>query len=286
MAGLFTHLIFAKQIAADSPHTVDSKRHFAPFALGAIATDSGYFQTEDCFTADLAHTVGSLQLARSLLKLADNPSDRAFALGWISHAILDSHSHPIINAHSGNLSGVDHPVTYAENAPLHAAVELGIDSDWIDEIPAVPLPSLKQWIPSASRLLTSAYVTTYGIDFPSVLFERNLYRLVRALRLLNFSYRWNRIHLFRSTPQTQSRWRAILLPMRPDRRFQDAMRQCIMASLQDFSNGIERQFVDLQDINLDTGKPGFCDRTYPPAISTLDRLNAIRVRDGFQPLPP
>jgi len=32
MAGSFTHLIFAKQIAANYPHTIDWKRWFATFA--------------------------------------------------------------------------------------------------------------------------------------------------------------------------------------------------------------------------------------------------------------
>ncbi len=284
MAGPFTHLIFAKQIAANYPHTIDWKRHFGSFALGAIAMDSGYMQTKDSFAADLAHTVGSLQLARTLLHRADNPSDHAFALGWISHAILDRHSHPIINAHAGNLSGTDHPISYADNAPLHAAVELGIDACWIDQLPTVPYRDLQQQIPSASPLLSAAYANTYGIEFPPTLFASNLNRIVNALRLLHGLYRWNRIHPFRSTPRTQSRWRSIAFPMQPDRSFEDAMRDGIKASHHDFSSGIDRHFVDLPDINLDTGKLGFCDPTYPPAVSTLDRLNTIRFHAGLPPL--
>lgn len=284
MAGLFTHLIFANQIAANSSHAFESTQHLASFALGALATDSGYLQPKDSFSADLAHTVGSLQLARTVLHLADTPSDRAFALGWISHAILDRHSHPVINAHSGQVSGIDHPLTFADNAPLHSAVELGIDASWIRELPALPIAHFRKQIPSASHLLASAYRDTYGIEFPPSLFASNLNRLLQALSLLHRIYCWNRLDLFRSTPQTRSRWKAILFPMKPDPSFQEAMRQAIRSALDDYSDGLTHHFVHIPDINLDTGDIGFCDRSYPPAISTLNRLNAIRTNCGLQPL--
>lgn len=283
MAGLFTHLIFANQIA-DTSNAYVLPQHLASFALGAIATDSGYIQPKDTFTADLAHTVGSIQLSRTILRLADTPLDRAFALGWISHAILDRHSHPVINAQSGLVSGVDHPLTYADNATLHSAVELGIDASWIQELPALPFAKLRKQIPSAALLLASAYKDTYGIEFPPTLFASNLYRLLHALSLLYRIYCWNRLDLFRSIPQTRSRWKAILFPMKPAPSFQEAMGQAIKSALEDFSNGIKHHFVHLPDINLDTGVRGFCDRSYPPAIATLNRLNAIRIRCGVQPL--
>lgn len=50
---------------------------------------------------DDVHQVRPTKVALQLLVLADKSTDRAFALGWLSHYIVDSHIHDLINRHGG-----------------------------------------------------------------------------------------------------------------------------------------------------------------------------------------
>lgn len=284
MAGLFTHCILARKLIDVIQSKKGEQAIPSSFFLGALAPDAGYMRTNAHFYADLAHNIGSSRLAKNLLEIANTESDYAFALGWVSHAILDRFSHPIINSQSARVRGTVSPITFAENPNLHSYVEMGIDAAWIHTIPNLDDRDLKAEIPSISQLIEKAYSLTYGIKLPANEFQKSLTRMLIAMKWLNRFYRITRGNSSRSNLQPRSRLHAILFPMRPDPSFLDAIGQCIDRTDHEFRRGLDSRFLNYPDFNLDTGNMAFCDSTYPLAVKTLEQLNSMRTSNGQPPM--
>lgn len=284
MAGPFTHCILARRLIDSLQSKTGQQPIESSFFLGALAPDAGYMRAKSSIYADLAHNIATSRLAKNLLEIAKTESDYSFALGWVSHAILDRFSHPIINSQSARVLGTTSPITFEENPILHSYVEMGIDATWIKIIPDLDCRHLKREIPSISQLIEKAYSLTYGLNLPANEFQKSLTRMLIAMKWLNRFYRITRGNLSRSNLQPRSRLYAILLPMRPDPSFLDATSQCIDRTDHEFRRGIDSRFLNYPDFNLDTGNMAFFDSTYPLAVKTLERLNSMRTCNGQAPM--
>lgn len=98
------------------------------FLAGCMGPDMGYFPGADSFISDLAHYLRTSDLIRQLLHRASTPRERAYAWGWFCHALADVLIHPLINKAAAAVAGADVPaLSYADNPPLHVAVEVGLD---------------------------------------------------------------------------------------------------------------------------------------------------------------
>ncbi|MBM3966600.1 MAG: zinc dependent phospholipase C family protein, partial [Planctomycetes bacterium] len=270
-----------------SRHPADRAISIDPdsFVLGALAPDSGYLGSKDSFHADLAHNIATSNLSIQLLNLAVSKSEFSFALGWISHAILDRHSHPIINTQSATVLGQDGCLSYADNPSLHTAIELGVDATWIDRVPSLNYRNMSQHIPAVSVLIASAYLNIYGLSFQPTEFRKSLFRFMIAMRLLHIFYRARRRNLSSTKSATLSRTRAILSPFRPESSFQRTLSDGIECAANDFLDGLDTRFRNYENFNLDTGVSSYCDPMYSIAVDTLTRLNKMRKRTGLPPLP-
>lgn len=120
--GPFQHLILAQRIHrnlsldtqwADLPEDV--------FLAGSLAPDGGYYPGAETRISRRAHNEKPWDFCRTLFEQAQSAEDRAFALGWLSHALYDLRGHTeLVNPASGMAYDVD---------PLpHKQVEWGLDA--------------------------------------------------------------------------------------------------------------------------------------------------------------
>jgi hypothetical protein len=127
----------------------------------------GYFPGGQRFLSDLAHSVGSADLTRTLVFGARTALERAFAWGWATHVLADLRIHPWIGLAVGQL-GERQPWTFVsgdEDPAGHVRVETGLDA-WISvRHPEVALSPLGHVFDIASvRFLSHAYRQLYGLS--------------------------------------------------------------------------------------------------------------------------
>lgn len=126
--GPFSHLAVAKKAwpVAAKAHSLNVEQNRpAPglksaFFAGALAPDAGYYADGLGPLSDLAHVVNPWEFTKTLWESAKTPKERAFALGWLSHALVDveGHSRLVNPAMGGGLS----------LSPLkHKQIEWGLD---------------------------------------------------------------------------------------------------------------------------------------------------------------
>lgn len=122
--GPYSHLRFAKELWPQAAPLVglDPQQTGLLPALyaGALATDAPYYPGAESRLATLVHVVKPWEFCRALIDLADTPQDKAFALGWISHALLDEHTHSqLVNRLAGGV--------YNNDRLLHKQIEWGLE---------------------------------------------------------------------------------------------------------------------------------------------------------------
>ena len=148
--GPFSHLRFAQELWPQAAPLMglDPKQTGLLPALyaGALAPDAPYYPGAEERLATLVHVVRPWDFCRALLELADTPQDKAFVLGWISHALLDARTHDeLVNRLA---KGV-----YNDNRLLHKQIEWGLEcwllvqpeSAWLWEPPVDVRAGLDLW---------------------------------------------------------------------------------------------------------------------------------------------
>lgn len=149
--GPFSHFSFAKrlwprlgpQLSADP---AARQKLWPHFLAGSIALDAAYYPGAESSLAYAIHLIKPWELTRALLALARTPSEKAFALGWLSHALLDLRSHrDLVNAFTKG--------PFSQNKLLHKRFEWGLDAwllaqpqgAWLWEAPLAWEPDLGLW---------------------------------------------------------------------------------------------------------------------------------------------
>jgi zinc dependent phospholipase C len=111
-----------------SPFDSKSPANRAAFLHGSLGPDMGFFSGAAEFLARLSHRSPTGDFARELLRHAHSDAQIAFAFGWVTHILLDSMMHPLINSAAAQRLGLD-----PETAPLselehtHIRFEIGLD---------------------------------------------------------------------------------------------------------------------------------------------------------------
>ena len=155
--GPFAHLKYAKEIwphvAKQTGMEAGDERLWRVFQAGALAPDAGYYLEQKNGLAQAAHQLAPWRFCKILFKNAHTDSDRAFALGWLSHCLLDLQGH----------SRIVNPVVgggYSKNNLLHKQVEWGLDcyllarpeNDWLWQVKPDHLAGLDPWANNIQRI--------------------------------------------------------------------------------------------------------------------------------------
>ncbi len=125
MPAIFTHIQFGKEVAATLPTPLREliERHPTPFYLGTQGPDILFYHKPFKKKAknpvrkqgwDMHAERAAPFFERVAKVLADNPTEaqKAYALGFLCHFILDSQCHPFIDENSAN--GLSHGKIEAE----------------------------------------------------------------------------------------------------------------------------------------------------------------------------
>jgi hypothetical protein len=121
--GPFTHLVFAQRVwqrAAPAAGLAAEEPLLPALYAGALAPDAGYYPGAEPMVSEAAHLVEPWDLVRELEGRAGTARERAFALGWLTHALLDLRGHQrLVNPLAGG--------AYQDDRLLHKQVEWGLD---------------------------------------------------------------------------------------------------------------------------------------------------------------
>jgi hypothetical protein len=158
----------------------------------------GYFRGGGRRISDLAHRVRSADLARAMLRHANDPVQTAYAWGWVTHMLADVAVHPLINRATGELidGRLDRVIVAAESPASHLRVELGLDAYFQTHHCVSYGARFGAAIPRARmRFLSAAYQLTYG-DGPGLdeLFGAQIAILRLAPLLLALSRLFGEVH--------------------------------------------------------------------------------------------
>lgn len=161
--GPFCHLVLAQELA--EPAWQGQPQVMAALYAGAVAPDAGYYPGAEDALAEAAHLLRPWAVVRALLDLAQTPEERAFALGYLSHALLDRLGHEsLINRLSGK--------PFSGDNLTHKRIEWGLDC-WLLSQPA------NQWLLQASTqsaagldLWQRALARAYGAQVPLATLEQ------------------------------------------------------------------------------------------------------------------
>lgn len=124
--GPFSHLILAQRLAPLIPGDAAAPEVRQALNLGAIALDAGYYPGGDSRLAEAGHNLAPWSVCRALLDLAQTPAERAFAIGYLSHAIIDQAAHrELVNPLTG--------AAFSVNPLDHKRIEWGLDCWWLSQ---------------------------------------------------------------------------------------------------------------------------------------------------------
>lgn len=173
--GPFTHLVLARQLA--EPVWADQPAVMAALYAGALAPDAGYYPGAQEELAQAAHLVKPWDMARALMDLAATDEERAFARGYLSHALLDRLGHEsLINRLSGR--------PFSQDPLNHKRVEWGLDC-WLISQPR------HQWLwevaadsPAGLDLWARAWQRTHGVKVPRELLHQAMAAELNEVRRL------------------------------------------------------------------------------------------------------
>ena len=163
--GPFTHLVLARQL--ENPALAAEPSWRRALYAGALAPDAGYYPGGEDSLAQAAHLLGPWEICRALADLAATPEERAFALGYASHALLDRLGHAeLVNRLAGR--------PYSADPLNHKRVEWGLDcrllsepgNQWLWTVQADSRGGLGLWRRALERV--------YGKRVPAEVLERSL----------------------------------------------------------------------------------------------------------------
>lgn len=302
MPGVTLHLLLADRVvhrwralASGAPFDIEDATALNAFHLGAIGPDLGYFPGGCRVLSDLAHCVRTGVLARVLLRSARTLPERAFALGWLTHFLADRAIHPWIGRGVGELTAGSRTrfVDGSSNPLAHLRVEMGLDAWFAERHPHLRRRRLSPVFgPENVAFLVRAYAVTYGVRIPAALFLRShraatrragqalagmtvMAALMRGEGLPAASMlRW----MIRAVWQAQ-RLRSIPLaylnPVPPSRWLLTAVSEEVEQHPDVFIRHADRDAADLQDFNLDTGRPLAQEGSHPGTRRALAALSAL-----------
>lgn len=179
MPSVTLHLVLADRVLdqwQDSPSTApfdpfDTNLQNA-FHQGAVGPDLGYFPGGHRLLSDLSHLVRTGELTRTLVELAENPREKAFAWGWVTHVLADQAIHPLVGKGVGEILYGDREF-FADSARhqlAHVRVETGLDALYSRLFPAVRHKRMSPVFHGTSiRFLVTAYQQVYRIHVDPVL---------------------------------------------------------------------------------------------------------------------
>ena len=174
MPNVSVHLLLAERTLGEwsrAPRSPPFPAHESAirnaFFQGAFGPDLGYFPGGFRLFSDLAHTIRSGDLSRTLLGTARTPLERAFAWGWITHVVADRVVHGLVGRAAWELRHGRPDGFLSADADLitHIRVETGLDV-WVSRsglrFGSQPLgPVFDDF---SIRFLQAAYEETYAVQ--------------------------------------------------------------------------------------------------------------------------
>lgn len=277
-----------------APFPLDDARFTHAFFQGSFGPDLGYFPGGHRFFSDLAHCVGSGDLARALLSTARTPMERAFAWGWVTHILADRLVHPLVGRALGELRTGDRErfIAADDDTPGHVRVETGLDA-WVStcfpELREQAFPPVFDGM--SVGFLSRAYERAYALRIDPALFLGSYQSMIRMGKtaLISMPYLLHRCELTRPGSRVLlalSAWAermaspgrltlAYLTPVPPSPWFQDE----VMEVASRFPAEMDRIRADpragLPNLNLDTAEPEGEATQHRGAARTRARLGAL-----------
>ena len=248
------------------------------YRVGAMGPDAGYVPGGFRPLSDLAHTLRSGSLTRALLHAAREPTERAFAWGWVTHVLADTRIHPLVGRAVGELvTGSRDAFIDGDRDPLsHVRVETGLDARYAErdrDMPALrPVFDLR-----TIGFLRGAYRRTYGVapDRRCLLASHSRLprRMAQGLVLMRLGARIlpaatgpeedpGPLRRLRARVGQSSVSTAFLLPAPPRRWLLDAVHEVEEGFEEDVAEVQASGGACLPDVNLDTGGPDLLEVEY------------------------
>ncbi|MEW5911123.1 MAG: zinc dependent phospholipase C family protein [Thermodesulfobacteriota bacterium] len=184
--GPFSHFTLAKNLWSQlgptlSPGPAERERLFRVFLAGSMALDTGYYPGAEVNLANSVHLIKPWQVCRSMLALAATPAERAFALGWLSHALLDLRGHrELVNPLAGG--------SFSQHGYTHKQVEWGLDcwllarpqGGWLWRVQPDYEPGLGLW--------ARALAQVYRVQVPRALLIQAMEAELKEVRRLPYVF--------------------------------------------------------------------------------------------------
>lgn len=154
---------------AASPFRLDAPRATEHFLHGALAPDMGLFPGGCRELSRLVHTLRSGTVIRAVRDVATDDAQRAFAWGWLTHALADAEIHPLVNDAADRLlaaEGVLQPDRH-QHSRAHVRIELGLDAWHLGLDPGMRRLRVRRLFDARRiRFVADALHATYARPFP------------------------------------------------------------------------------------------------------------------------
>ena len=309
MPGVTLHFVVAERALetwrsspGGAPFDVADAAALNAFYHGAVGPDLGYFPGGHRILSDLAHCVRTGELARTLVKSAETPTERAFAWGWLTHVLADREIHPLIGRGVGSLlTGCRHTFIDGSSHPqAHLRVEMGVDAWFAREHPAVLAVRLRPAFDKSSiGFLTSAYARVYGVDIPGSLFlgshrtaGRRVGQALASVGLVGALMRASRSTWLARLPRAlrslynsgtlRHVFLAYLNPVAPAGWLRDGIMRAVGRLAGLFARELKSEARDLGDYHLDTGRPLELEAGHPATRRSLRALHEMTTRGASE----
>ena len=182
----FSHFTFCQQLWPQlgpslAPDQARRAELWPFFLAGSIAHDAGYYPGGESRLSYTIHLINPWDLCRAMMALARTPRERAFALGFLSHALLDLRSHrDLVNAFTQG--------PFSRNKLLHKRFEWGLDAwllsqeqgAWLWSAPLAWGPVLPLWQRAMGRV--------YGRQVPLAVLNQAMQAHHKEVRRLPYVF--------------------------------------------------------------------------------------------------
>jgi hypothetical protein len=150
----------------------DSDELYRCFLHGALAPDMGFVPGVDRFVSEVSHYVSTADLARALIRNANDQRQAAFAWGWVTHVLGDMALHPLVGRACGEALTGDRRrrLNASEDVATHVSLEVGLDMDFLGRDASIPLPPReahfdRRGVEYLTRALEETYAVRWNPDY-------------------------------------------------------------------------------------------------------------------------
>lgn len=168
-SGPFTHLEFARQYwpaAAAELGLADQARELFPaVCAGALAPSAGYYLPGGASLADAMHLIKAGEMTSALMRMAQTPREKAFAVGWLGHANLS-------RLEFGNALNMLANGTRSEKPREHLKLQWGLDSTVLERPSSAWMWDLKIDMAAGLDLWARAMKSVYGVAPPKEFLQK------------------------------------------------------------------------------------------------------------------